>query len=123
MVFDRLLSKKTPNMFLITKNQEIFLLSKERKKKAHEREMLIFHPDISPFPKPARRKRGTTAPSTPQDVILGVQSHGGCLPGLIWVLVSGGNAKCVPPLCSDPLFQVLPHCTGTWGCREDGERR
>lgn len=34
MVFDRLLSKKTPNMFLITKNQEIFLLSKEKKKKS-----------------------------------------------------------------------------------------
>lgn len=56
--------KKTPNMFLITKNQEIFLLSKE-KKKAHEGEMLIFHPDISPFPKPALKKRGLSAPSSP----------------------------------------------------------
>lgn len=43
--------KKNPNMFLIMKNQEIFLLSKE--KKNPEREVLIFHPDISPFPKPA----------------------------------------------------------------------
>lgn len=30
--------KKTPNMFLITKTQEIFLLSKEKKKKGREKE-------------------------------------------------------------------------------------
>lgn len=29
--------KKTPNMFLITKNQEIFLLSKEKKKPMREK--------------------------------------------------------------------------------------
>lgn len=39
--------------------------------------MLIFHSDTSPFPKPALKKGGTAAPSTPQDVILGVQSHQG----------------------------------------------
>lgn len=73
--------------------------------------MLIFHPDISPFPKPALKKRGPTAPSSPKDSILGVQSHqghGGCHPGLIWVLAAGGNTKCVPPSLLRPPFPAAP---------------
>lgn len=80
--------------------------------------MLIFHPDISLFSKPALKKGGTTAPSTPQGVILGVQSHqghGGCHPGLIWVLVAGSNAKCVPPSLLRPPFPGAPHITQARG--------
>lgn len=86
--------------------------------------MLIFHTDISPFPKPALKKRGTTAPSTPQHVVLGLRSRSGCHPRLIWVLVGGGNTKCVPLSLLRPPFPDAPTApTGMWGCREDGERR
>lgn len=69
--------------------------------------MLIFHPDISLFPKPALKKRDTTAPSTPPHP--SSRSRGTVPPGAPWMSLRAhlGAARLLatPGVCPPSLLR------------------